>query len=316
MRVAILDDYQNVALTVADWSPLAGKAEMTVFNDTITGEDAVVERLSGFDAIVCMRERTPLTAGIINRLDDLKLIITTGLRNASIDGKAARARGVDVCGAAGAGAPAAELGWALVMGLMKNIAPDDKSMRDGQWQPNLGLTMSGKTLACLGLGNLGARMAKFGQAFGMNVIAWSQNLTEERCAELGVTKVSKEEALSQGDVVCIKLLLSDRSRDLIGAAELALMKPTAFIVNTSRGPIINEAALIDALRNRKIAGAGLDVYNTEPLPADHPFRTLDNTLLSPHTGYVTRDNLSAMYASVVEDLVAFAGGKAINVIND
>jgi len=199
---------------------------------------------------------------------------------------------------------------------MKNIAPDDKSMRDGQWQPNLGLTMSGKTLACLGLGNLGARMAKFGQAFGMNVIAWSQNLTEERCAELGVTKVSKEEALSQGDVVCIKLVLSDRSRDLIGAAELALMKPTAFIVNTSRGPIINEAALIDALRNRKIAGAGLDVYNTEPLPADHPFRTLDNTLLSPHTGYVTRDNLSAMYASVVEDLVAFAGGKAINVIND
>lgn len=315
MRVAVLDDYQNVALTVADWSPLDGKADITVFNDTITGEDAVVKRLEGFDAIVCMRERTPITAGIIGRLDDLKLIVTTGLRNASIDGKAARARGIDVCGAAGAGAPAAELAWALIIGLMKNIAADDKSMRDGQWQPNLGLTMAGKTLAMLGLGNLGARVAKFGQAFGMDVIAWSQNLTDARCAEVGARRVSKEEALSQGDVVCIKLVLSDRSRDLIGAPELAMMKPTAFLVNTSRGPIVNEAALIDALRNRKIAGAGLDVYDVEPLPVDHPFRTLDNTLLSPHTGYVTRDNLAAMYTSVVEDLVAFANGKPINVIN-
>ena len=192
MRVAILDDYQNVALTVADWSPLQGKADLTVFNDTITGEDAIVSRLSGFDVIVCMRERTPITAGIINRLDGLKMIITTGLRNASIDGKAARARGIDVCAAAGAGAPAAELAWALVMGLMKNIALDDQSMRNGQWQPNLGLTMAGKTLSCLGLGNLGARMAKFGQAFGMDVIGWSQNLTEERCAELGVRKVRKK----------------------------------------------------------------------------------------------------------------------------
>lgn len=315
MRVAILDDYQNVALTIADWSPLKGKADITVFNDTITGEDAVVKRLTGFDVIVCMRERTPITAGIINRLDDLKMIITTGLRNASIDGKAARARGIDLCAAAGAGAPAAELAWALVMGLMKNIARDDQSMRNGQWQPNLGLTMAGKTLSCLGLGNLGARVAKFGQAFGMDVIAWSQNLTEERCAKLGVRKVGKEEALSQGDVVCIKLVLSDRSRDLIGAPELAMMKPTALLVNTSRGPIVNEAALIDALRNRRIAGAGLDVYDVEPLPADHPLRRLDNVLLSPHTGYVTRESLSAMYTSVVKDIVAFAEGKTINVIN-
>jgi phosphoglycerate dehydrogenase-like enzyme len=315
MRVAVLDDYQNVALTIADWSPLKGKADITVFNDTITGEDAVAKRLSGFDAIVCMRERTPITAGIISKLPDLRMIITTGARNASIDGKAARARGIDVCAALGAGAPAAELAWALVMGLMKNIASDDKSMRDGGWQPNLGRSLSGKTLSMLGLGSLGARVAKFGLAFGMDVIAWSQNLTEERCKEVGVRKVSKEEALSQGDVVCIKLVLSDRSRNLVGAKELAMMKPTAFLVNTSRGPIVNEAALIDALRNRRIAGAGLDVYDIEPLPADHPFRTLDNTLLSPHTGYVTRESIGAMYKSVVEDLVAFASGSTINVIN-
>lgn len=315
MHIAILDDYQNVSQSIADWSPLAGRAEITVFDKSIGDADAVADTLAGYDVIVCMRERTKLPASVIERLRDVKLIVTTGMRNASIDGQAARAKGIALCGARGRGTPAAELAWALVMGLMKNIAPDDHSMRNGEWQPNLGRTMAGKTLALLGLGNLGARLANYGLAFGMDVIAWSQNLTDARCAEIGVRRVSLNEALSQGDVVCIKLVLGDRTRGLIGAAELAQMKPAAFLVNTSRGPIVDEAALNAALRKRTIAGAGIDVYDVEPLPLDHPFRSLDNILMSPHTGYVTQENLAAMYTSVVQAIAAFFDGDPVDVLN-
>ena len=315
MRIAILDDYQNISQSITDWSPLDGKCEITVFDKSIGDGDAVADTLASFDAVVCMRERTKLPASVVERLGAVKLIVTTGMRNASIDSHAARAKGITLCGARGLGAPAAELTWALIMGLMKNIAPDDRSMRDGEWQPNIGRTLGGKTLAMLGLGNLGARVAKYAQAFAMDVIAWSQNLTDERCDEIGVRRVGLDEALSAGDIVCIKLVLSDRTRGLIGAAELAQMKPSAFLVNTSRGPIVDEAALIAALGNRTIAGAGIDVYDEEPLPADHPFRSLDNVLLSPHTGYVTQENLAAMYANVVHAIAAFLDGDPIDVLN-
>lgn len=315
MRVAVLDDYQNVSQTVADWSPLDGKAKIDVFNSYLGDEDAVAEALAGYEAIVCMRERTPVPASLMDRLSALKLIITTGMRNRSIDTDAARARGITVCGTPGLGAPAGELACALIIALMKNITADDQSMRNGEWQPNIGLGLGGKTLSLFGLGKLGAYVARVGLAFEMDVIAWSQNLTDERAAEVGVRRVDKEEALSAADVLCVQLVLSDRSRGLIGAPELALMKPTAFLVNTSRGPIVEEAALIDALRQKRIAGAGLDVFDVEPLPTDHPFRTLENTILTPHTGYVTAENLSHMYQHAVEDVAAFIAGNPVRVLN-
>ncbi|NKB59084.1 MAG: D-2-hydroxyacid dehydrogenase family protein [Alphaproteobacteria bacterium] len=315
MRIAILDDYQNVSQTLADWSALDGKADITVFNAPLGDEDAVAAALAGYDVVVCMRERTPVPASLIEQLDSLKLIVTTGMRNRSIDTDAARARGIPVCGTPGLGAPAGELAWALIISLMKNIPADDRSMRNGEWQPNIGLSLGGKTLSVIGLGKLGAYVANVGLAFDMNVVAWSQNLTDERAAEVGVKRVSKEEALSQADVLTIQLILSDRSRGLIGAPELALMKPTAFLVNTSRGPIVDEAALIDALREKRIAGAGLDVYDVEPLPVSHPLRTLENTILTPHTGYVTAENLSGMYQSAAENIAAFIDGDPIRVLN-
>ncbi|MEC9153047.1 MAG: D-2-hydroxyacid dehydrogenase family protein [Pseudomonadota bacterium] len=315
MRVAVLDDYQNISQTVADWGPLSDRATIDVFTTPIGDEDAVALALSNYEIIVCMRERTQFPASLIAQLDRLKLIITTGMRNRSIDSDAARQRGITLCGTPGLGAPAGELACALIMALMKNIPADDQSMRSGEWQPNIGHNLGGKTLSLFGLGKLGAYVARFGLAMEMDVIAWSQNLTDKRAAEVGVRRVEKEEALSAADVLCVQLILSDRSRGLIGVSELALMKPTAFLVNTSRGPIVNENALIDALRQKRIAGAGLDVYDVEPLPINHPFRSLDNTILTPHTGYVTIENLAHMYNHVVEDIAAFIDGVPIRVLN-
>lgn len=315
MRVAVLDDYQNISQTVADWGPLSDRATIDVFTTPIGDEDAVALALSNYEIIVCMRERTQFPASLIAQLDRLKLIITTGMRNRSIDSDAARQRGITLCGTPGLGAPAGELACALIMALMKNIPADDQSMRSGEWQPNIGHNLGGKTLSLFGLGKLGAYVARFGLAMEMDVIAWSQNLTDKRAAEVGVRRVEKEEALSAADVLCVQLILSDRSRGLIGVSELALMKPTAFLVNTSRGPIVNENALIDALRQKRIAGAGLDVYDVEPLPINHPFRSLDNTILTPHTGYVTVENLAHMYNHVVEDIAAFIDGVPIRVLN-
>lgn len=316
MRIAVLDDYQNVSQSLADWSALDGKATIDVFNAPLGNEDAAAKALAGYNAIVCMRERMPVPASLIERLSDLKLIVTTGMRNRSIDMEAARGRGITICGTPGLGAPAGELAWALIIALMKNIPSDDRSMRNGEWQPEVGLSLGGKTLSVFGLGKLGAYVAKIGLAFEMDVIAWSQNLTDERAAEVGVRRVTKEEALSEADVLTIQLVLSDRSRGLISAPELALMKPTAFLVNTSRGPIVDESALIDALQRKQIAGAGLDVYDVEPLPVSHPLRSLENTVLTPHTGYVTAENLSGMYKSVVENIDAFIDGKPVRVLGD
>lgn len=315
MRIAVLDDYQNVSQSLADWSALDGKATIDVFNAPLGDEDAVAQALAGYNAIVCMRERTPIPASLIERLGDLKLIITTGMRNRSIDMDAASRQGIAVCGTPGLGAPAGELTWALIIALMKNIPSDDRSMRNGEWQPEVGHSLGGKTLSIFGLGKLGAYVAKIGLAFEMNVIAWSQNLTDERAAEVGVRRVSKEEALSEADILTIQLVLSDRSRGLVGAPELALMKPTAFLVNTSRGPIVDESALIDALQRKQIAGAGLDVYDVEPLPVSHPLRSIENTVLTPHTGYVTAENLNGMYQSAVEDIAAFIDGNPVRVLN-
>lgn len=314
MRIAVLDDYQNVSQSLADWSALDGKATIDVFNTPLSDEDAVAQALAGYNAIVCMRERTPIPASLIERLGDLKLIVTTGMRNRSIDMDAASRQGITVCGTPGLGAPAGELAWALIIALMKNIPSDDRSMRNGEWQPEVGLSLGGKTLSVFGLGKLGAYVAKIGLAFDMNVIAWSQNLTDERAAEVGVRRVTKEEALSEADVLTIQLVLSDRSRGLIGAPELALMKPTAFLVNTSRGPIVDESALINALQRKQIAGAGLDVFDVEPLPVSHPLRSLENTVLTPHTGYVTAENLSGMYQNAVEDIAAFIDGNPVRVL--
>jgi phosphoglycerate dehydrogenase-like enzyme len=316
MRIAVLDDYQNVSQSLADWSALDGKATIDVFNAPLGDEDAVAQALAGYDAIVCMRERTPVPASLIERLGDLKLIITTGMRNRSIDMDATSRQSITVCGTPGLGAPAGELAWALIIALMKNIPSDDRSMRNGEWQPEVGLSLGGKTLSVFGLGKLGAYVAKIGLAFEMNVIAWSQNLTDERAAEIGVRRVTKEEALSEADVLTIQLVLSDRSRGLIGAPELALMKPTAFLVNTSRGPIVEESALINALQRKQIAGAGLDVYDVEPLPVSHPLRSLENTILTPHTGYVTAENLSGMYQSAVENIAAFIDGNPVRVLKE
>ena len=312
MKVAILDDYQNVALGLADWDRLDAAA--TVFNGPIGDEDAIAAALAEFDVIVCMRERTPMPGSLINRLTNLKLLITTGMRNRSFDLDAARARGVTVCGTQGGGSPTSELTWALILGLMKNLPKDDRSMRNGEWQPHLGLDLMGKTLGLLGLGKLGEAVAKVGVAFGMDVIAWSQNLTDERAAEAGARRVEKDELFANADVLSIHLILRDRSRGLVGARELGLMKPDSFLVNTSRGPIVDEDALLDALTNKRIGGAGIDVFGVEPLPADHPIRSLDNTVLTPHMGYVTRDNLAAGYSQAVENIEAFVKGAPMRVL--
>lgn len=316
MRVAILDDFQNVALTLADWSPLDGRAQPTVFRDHRNDLDRLVERLSDFEAIVLMRERTPFPRALIERLPKLKLLTTSGMTNRSIDLAAATDHGVMVCGTDNVGTTTAELAWGLILGLMRNIPKEDHATRDGVWQTSLGVGLAGKTLGILGLGKLGSRMATIGAAFGMTVTAWSQNLTEERCRAAGAVKAaSKDELLSRADVVTIHLVLSDRTRGLIGRREFGLMKPTAYLVNTSRGPIVDQAALIEALETQRIAGAGIDVYDVEPLPVDHPMRRLPNSVITPHLGYVTVDNYRVFYPKAVENIGAFLDGKPVRVLN-
>jgi phosphoglycerate dehydrogenase-like enzyme len=273
-RIAVLDDYQHVALSLADWSVLDGRATVTVFDDHVADADAVVERLQPFDIVCVMRERTPMTRTIIERLPKLRLIASTALRNASIDLKTAEERGVQVVHTGYTSAPTIELTWALILGSARNLVAENASLRSGGWQRFIGDDMAGRTLGVLGLGNVGGAVAQIGKAFGMNVIAWSQNLTAERAAEANAELVSKKELFRRADVVSVHVVLSDRTRGLVGAPELAIMKPTARLVNTSRGPIVVEADLIAALKAQKIAGAAIDVFDQEPLPLDHPFRTL------------------------------------------
>ena len=314
-RIAILDDFQNVALEVADWSAVAQRAEITVFDDHLADPDAVAERLRDFDIVVIMRERTPFPAALIDSLPNLKLLVTTGRRNLAIDLDAATARGVIVSGTDSVGYSPAELTWALILALMRNIPKEDRATREGRWQTALGRALNGRVLGVIGLGKIGARVAAVGKAFEMDVIAWSQNLTGERCAEAGVRQVGFEELLTASDVITIHTVLSDRTRGLIGAGELAKMKPTAYLVNTSRGPIIEEAALITALKDGTIAGAGLDVYDVEPLPLDHPLRNLENTVITPHLGYVTDDNYRVYFGHAVEDIGAYLDGGPVRVLN-
>ena len=313
-RVALLDDYQGVALRMADWKSLPPGTEVVAFPDHLDDEGALAKRLADFDIVMAMRERTPFARTLLERLPKLKLLITAGMRNASIDMKAAAERGLLVCGTAGLPYPTAELAWGLILGLMRRVPAEDRATREGRWQTTLGLGLNGKTLGVLGLGTLGSRVAKVGRAFEMEVLAWSQNLTAERAAEAGATLVPKDELLARSDIVSIHLVLGERTRGLIGARELGLMKRSAYLVNTSRGPIVDEAALVQALRDGTIAGAGLDVFGTEPLPLDHPFRSLPNTVISPHLGYVTEETYRIFYGQAREDVEAFLRGEPVRVL--
>jgi len=314
-RVALLDDYQGVALRMADWKSLPAGTDVVAFSDHLADEGALATRLADFDIVMAMRERTAFTRSLLERLPMLRLLITAGMRNASIDMKAAAERGVLVCGTAGLPYPTAELAWGLILGLMRRIPAEDRATREGRWQVSLGLGLNGKTLGVLGLGTLGSRVAKVGRAFEMEVLAWSQNLTRARAEEVGATLVAKDELLARSDIVSIHLVLSERTRGLLGARELGLMQRSAYLVNTSRGPIVDEAALIDALRNGIIAGAGLDVFDPEPLPADHPFRSLPNIVVTPHLGYVTEETYRVFYGHALEDVQAFLRGAPVRVLS-
>jgi phosphoglycerate dehydrogenase-like enzyme len=314
-RVAVLDDYQKVALSIADWKILEPEAEVQAFADNLVDVPRLAERLHTFDAAVLMRERTPFPRALFERLPNLRLLVTAGMRNASIDMAAAAEKGVLVTGTEMLGHPTAELTWGLIIGLMRHIPFEAAAMRSGLWQTTLGQGLKGKTLGVIGLGKLGAQVAAIGRAFGMSVVAWSQNLTAERAAAAGATLVTKEALLETADVATIHLVLSERTRGLLGAADLRRMKPTAYLVNTSRGPIVEEAALLDALRTRGIAGAALDVYDREPLPADHPLRRLDNVVLTPHLGYVLDENYRIVYRQAAENIRAFMDGKKVRVIS-
>lgn len=304
-RIAILDDYQGVALTSADWSPLRGRADVTVFRDHLADREALARRLAPFDAICVMRERTPVDAALLAALPRLRLIASTGGSNASIDEEAASARGVEVVHTHYSSTPTIEFTWAAILGLVRGIATEAASVRAGGWQVGLGTELRGKTLGIVGLGRIGSRVARIAQAFGMHVIAWSQNLTDDDAAAAGATRVPKDALFARSDVLTIHTRLSDRTRGLVGADQLAAMKPSALLVNSSRGPIVDEAALIDALRERRIAGAAIDVFSEEPLPPDHPFRTLPNVLATPHIGYVTEEMYRTFHGDTVANLVAW-----------
>jgi phosphoglycerate dehydrogenase-like enzyme len=299
-KIAVLDDYQNVALESADWSVLSGRADITVFQDHLDDTDAVIERLLPFDIICVMRERTPLPRNVVERLPNLKFIASTGPGNASIDVVAAADRGIVVSHTGYRSDPTIDLTWALILASARNIVAESNSLRSGGWQRTVGTELRGKTLGVLGLGRIGSEVARIGRAFGMDLIAWSRNMTPEAAQAAGAVLVSKEELFERADILTIHLVLSGRTRGLVGAAELALMKPTARLINTSRGPIVDEQALIRALRSKQIAGAAIDVFDIEPLPAAHPFRTLDNVLATPHIGYVSQE----LYRTFYEDSVS------------
>ncbi len=307
MKIAILDDYQNVAAKCADWSSLAVSAELTFFNDHVSDADALVSRLAPFDVICVMRERTPLTAKIIGRLPALKLIASTGPRNASIDIGAARARGIEIVNTGYNSYPTIEMTWGMILASARHIVTEAQGMRAGTWQKTLGVGLHGKTLGIVGLGRVGAGVARVGLAFGMKVIAWSQNLTSDKASEHGVTLATKEELFRTSDVVSVHVILSDRTRGLVGKSEIGLMKPSALLVNTSRGPIVVESALIEALQAKRIAGAAVDVFDREPLPPEHPFRSLPNMLATPHIGYVADDLYRTFYEDTVSNIASWIG---------
>ena len=315
IRCAVLDDYQEVALQMADWQALAGRVDVTVHHEHFEDQDELVEALRDQQVVVIMRERTPFGADLLARLPELRLLVTSGMRNASIDLEAAAAAGVTVCGTASTSEPPVELTWALILGLARNLVTENNSLRaGGPWQRTVGMGLAGKTLGLAGFGKIGVRVARIGRAFGMNVTAWSANLTNYRTEPEGVRLVSKEELLAGSDVVSIHLVLSDRTRGLIDADALRLMRPTSLLINTSRAAIVDERALVDALAQARIAGAGLDVFSQEPLPANHPFRKLPNVLATPHLGYVTDGNYATYFREAVENIQAFIDGSPIRTL--
>ena len=316
MKLAILDDYQGTAKDLADWSKLPAGVEVEFFQDHIVDEDQLVERLGDFDLVQGMRERTPFPRSVLSRLPNLRLLITTGRRNASFDIEAASELGITVCGTNGGGEGTTELTWGLILAMLRHIPEEERRSRAGSWGTTVGIGVKGKTLGLIGLGHIGSLVARVAKAFDMNVIAWSQNMTHERANECGATLVDKETLFRDSDIVSVHLVLSDRTRGLVGASDLALMKPTAYIVNTSRGPIIDEMALIDVLERKAIAGAALDTFVIEPLPKDHPFFKTPNTLISPHLGYVIDDSYEAFYAGVIENVRAFVSGEPVRTINE
>jgi phosphoglycerate dehydrogenase-like enzyme len=315
VKVAVLDDYQDVARHYGPWEELGDAVDVTVFTDHVADEESLVDRIAGFPVVVAMRERTAFPRRVLQRLSDLRLLVTTGMGNAAIDLAAARDHGVVVTGTGGLGPPTAELTWALILGLARDLVGEDRSIRTGGWQRSVGADLDGATLGVVGLGRLGSRVASIGLAFGMDVIAWSQNLQSATAQASGVRAVSKEELFRTADVVTVHLQLSERTRGLITKDDLALLKPTATIVNTSRGPIIDEGALLEALSLGKLAGAGLDVFDVEPLPDEHPLRSAPRTLLTPHIGYVTDGTYQLFYREIVEDIAAFLAGHPVRVLN-
>ena len=316
MKLAVLDDYQATAKDLGDWSQLPSGTEVEYFHDHIANEDQLVERLKDFDLVMGMRERTPFTRSILSQLPKLRLLITTGRRNASFDIEAATNLGIAVCGTNGTGEGPTELTWGLIIAMLRHIPEEDQRSRQGAWGTTVGVGLKGKTLGLLGLGHIGSLVARVGTAFDMNIIAWSQNLTAERAKECQATLVDKETLFKESDIVSVHLVLSDRSRGIVSDPELALMKPTAYLVNISRGPIVDEKALIGALERKAIAGAALDTFDIEPLPVDHPLFKTPNTLICPHLGYVTEESYRAFYTGVIENIRAFTSGEPVRVINE
>ena len=314
-RIAILDDYQEAARSHADWTSLGGDVELTVFHDHIVNDGVLRDLLAEFEVIVAMRERTPFTAKRLASLPDLRLLVTTGMGNASIDMDAARSQGVTVCGTGGLPSPTAELAWGLILAVSRHIPEEDRRLRDGGWQRTIGPELAGRTLGIIGLGNLGTRMAGIARAFEMGVLAWSENLRPEAATAAGASYAERDELLSRSDFVTLHLRLSERTRGLIGSRELGLMKPTAYLINTSRGPIVDEAALLAALKTGAIAGAGIDVYGKEPLPADDPMREAPRTVLTPHLGYVSTGTYDVFYGDALEDVAAYLRGEPVRVLN-
>src|SRR6201991_1125878 len=310
LRCAIPDDYFKISMKFADWSKITDRVDLTVFEQPLKSQDEAAAALKDFDIILAMRERTAFPRAMFDRLPNLKLMITAGMRNAAIDFEAAKDHNVVLCGTSFARDPTAPLTMGLILELTRKIGRESARMHAGEpWQANMGMEIEGRTLGVIGLGKLGTKVSKLAQAFGMNVIAWSPNLTPERCKEAGVTYATKEELFATADIVTIHVVLSQRSRGLVGAADLARMKPTAYLVNTARGPIVDEGALLEALTQKKIAGAGIDVFSVEPLPVDHPFRKVENLVLTPHLGYVTGDSFRNHYTQMVEGIDAWFKGE-------
>lgn len=312
-RLAVLDDYQGAAASRGPWDRLKGRVDVTFFHDSLTDHDALAARLAPFDAVMLIRERTPLPRALLERLPRLRLLITAGGRNRSVDAEACDELGIAFCGTPSVGAPTVDLTWGLIIGLLRDIPAQQQALREGRWQTGVGLGLEDLCLGVVGLGNLGGRVARVAQAFGMKVIAWSPNLTDEKAAAAGATRVSKAALFAEADVVTVHMVLSDRSRGLIGAAELNAMKPGAVLVNTSRGPLVDQPALVEALGSRRIAGAALDVYDREPLPPGHPLLSCPNTLLTPHLGYVTDQNYRAYFAAAVEAVEAWLAGQPLRL---